>query len=80
MEHIRNEALRRGGVVVITVPEEEVLLDMGDKLVQSLGNDVRLVCDKGTGNAYIYRGGELLSTHHAVISTLVSIQEFGKTL
>ena len=57
LEHIRNEALRRGGVVVITVPEEEVLLDMGDKLVQSLGNDVRLVCDKGTGNAYIYRGG-----------------------
>ena len=54
LEHIRNEALRRGGVVVITAPEEEVLLDMGDKLVQRLCNDVLIEFDKVTGDANIY--------------------------
>lgn len=80
LEHIRNEALRQGGVVVITAPEEEVLLDMGDKLVQRLCNDVLIEFDKTTGDANIYKGKELRSTHHAVIASLASIQEFGKTL
>lgn len=80
LENIRKAALERGGQVYIVAPEEEVLVDTGDKLVQRLGKDVRLECDKATGNAYIYKGSELLSTHHAVVSPLASIQEFGKTL
>lgn len=80
LEQIRTEAILRGGVVMITAPEEEVLLDTGDKLVQHLSKDVRLECDKATGNACLYKGNELCSTHHAVITPLASIQEFGKTL
>ena len=53
---------------------------MGDKLVQRLCNDVLIEFDKITGDANIYKGKELRSTHHAVIASLASIQEFGKTL
>lgn len=80
LEGIRRVALERGGQVYIIAPEEEVLLDMDGKLVQSLGKDVRLECDKATGDAYIYKGKELRSTHHSVIALLASIQEFGKSL
>lgn len=77
---IREMALARGGRIVITAPEEEVLLDMGDRLVQSLGNDVRLECDKVTGDAQIYKGNELRSTHHDVVGSLSSILDYAKTL
>lgn len=77
---IRERALAEGGRVYIIAPEEEVLLDTGDKLVQRLGNDVLIECDKTTGDAHIYKGKELRSTHHAVIASLASIQEFGKSL
>lgn len=80
LEQIRNEALCRGGVVVITAPEEKVLLDMGDRLVQCLGNNVRLECDKVTGDAHIYKGNELRSTHHDVVGSLSSILDYAKTL
>ena len=76
---IRERALAEGGRVYIIAPEEEVILDIGDKLVQRLG-DVLIECDKATGDAHIYKGKELRSTHHAVIASLASIQEFGKTL
>lgn len=80
LEQIRTEAILRGGVVMITAPEEEVLLDTGDKLVQHLSKDVRLECDKATGNAFLYKGNELCSTHHSVASTLLPVIEFGKSL
>lgn len=80
LEQIRTEAILRGGVVMITAPEEEVLLDTGDKLVQHLSKDVRLECDKATGNAFLYKGNELCSTHHSVVSTLLPVIEFGKSL
>ena len=80
LEQIRTEAIIRGGVVMITAPEEEVLLDTGDKLVQHLSKDVRLECDKATGNAFLYKGNELCSTHHSVASSLLPVIEFGKSL
>lgn len=80
LEGIRREALARGGEVVITAPEAEVLVDLGDKLVQRFSASVRLECDKATGNVYLYKGEELCSTHHGVIAPLKAIQDFGKSL
>ena len=80
LEGIRHAALARGGEVMITAPESEVLVDLGDKLVQRFSASVRLECDKATGDIYLYKGEELCSTHHGVIAPLKAIQEFGKSL
>ena len=81
LEGIRRVALERGGQVYIIAPEEEVLLDMGDKMVRDYRGGAHLDLDKATGDARLYnKDGSLCSTHHSVASTLLPVIEFGKSL
>lgn len=81
LEGIRRIALERGGEVVVTALEEEVLVDMGDRLVCRYRSGAYLECSKATGDALLYnKDGNLCSTHHSVASSLLPVLEFGKSL
>lgn len=79
---IRKMALNRGGIVMVVSPEMETVHDADGYMRQYFPNGAMLEACKETGNVVVYdrNGNKKLSCEHVLITKLLEIQRFAKSL
>ena len=80
MKKVRTLALQRGGIVMVEVPEWEVLHDADGYMRQYLG-DVLLEFDKNGGCCDVYKKGEKVRHYdNVMLAEIQGIQDWAATL
>lgn len=80
-KRIRKLALKRGGIVINTLPEIETLHDSDGYMRQYFPNGAMLECNKANGHVDIlFRGQKVKGYDDVLISQLEGIQNWAGTL
>lgn len=80
-QRIRNLAIKRGGIVINTLPEVETLHDSDGYMRQYFPNGAVLECDKSNGHVDILFDGKAVKGYdNVMISQLEGIQNWAGAL